>query len=125
MDEYKNLSYILTNRSKEIYLFGDFDPKQYSLNTQLKDFPKYDFTAPRLFLIRFEKGSMEWIQDFYRYPQESDEQYFERSAIEVDKANAVVLERSKDQPVFLDMKYQAVLFSELKNYKLKKEFKYS
>ena len=124
MDEYTELSYILEGRNKNIHLFSDFNPKQYLLNTQVKPFRKFDFTQNRILLIRFEGGEMEFIREFYRDVNENDKQYNKRAEKAVVVANRECLERIKYNERFLDMKYQAVSFTDLVNHKLKKDYSY-
>lgn len=124
MDQYTDLSYILDGRNKNLYLFKDFNPKEYSLNAKLKPFPKFDFTQKRIFMIRFEKEYMEYITEFYRLENETDEQYTKRAEEEVIKKDQEVVKNVQYNKIFLDMKYKAVTFDEVKNYKLKKGFSY-
>lgn len=125
MDEYTELSYVLDGRNKNIYLFKDFDPKEYALNTKVKTIPKFDFTQKRIFLIRFENNEMEFVREFYRNKNEKDEQYTGRVEQAVSKYNEDCVAQVKYNKVFLDMKYQAVTFDEVKNFKLKKSFSYN
>lgn len=124
MDLYTELSYILENRNKNIYLFSDFDPKQYNLNTQIKPFKKFDFNQKRILLIRFDKEGMQFVREFYRQPDEIDESYLKRADEAVLKGDEDSLNNVKYNNKFLDFKYKAVLFSDLNKYKLSTEFSY-
>jgi hypothetical protein len=123
-DKYMELSYILENRNKNIYLFSDFDPKQYTLNTKLKSFRKFDFTQKRILIIRFDKGGMEFTREFYREPKETDEQYIERANKYVVEINAECVNQAKYNKKFLGLEYKAVQFDDLMNYKVSKSFSY-
>lgn len=124
MDKYTNLSYVLEGRNEKLYLFGDFNPKEYNPNTKLKTFPKFDFTKKRLFLIRFEKDKMEFIREFYRKDKETDEQYTNRAQETAIKDNKDCVKNAKYNKVFENMEYKIVDFNEVVNFKLKKGFSY-
>lgn len=122
--DYMQLATILENRNKHIYLFKDLNPKNYNKNTELKLFTKFDFKQKRILIIRFENDEMEYVKEFYRNNNETDEEYIFRANKLVMDANSDLKNRAKKDLKFLNFKYKAVEFNDILKYKLKKDCSY-
>lgn len=83
INKYSKLGVIIVERNKCSYLF-DFDPNNYNPKENQK-IDKMDFSQLRLLIVREIGSGIDYVSEFHRLGNESDEKYIKRANENLEK----------------------------------------